>query len=204
MAEYTITFKKYLDEYAKGEAGYIIPFIDDFPPFSLGNLNYNFKDMFISRNLYKEIGAETPEMFSHYLEQVMRETAVKYVPKINIYIENFNNTVKRIQKLERTETKTYNTMNTNTSKYDHTINDKSYLNPINGDTDKLQSRNENTNITNNLDKNTKTGNDTINKSDDYMLAMFQSNADILKKVMEIENIYMEALYHLDILFMGVI
>lgn len=70
-----------------------------FPNFDLYNLDINMWKMFKEDNLYREIGAETEHLFMHYLNRLTDNLLIKYVPKINLFISNFNTLFDRKLKL---------------------------------------------------------------------------------------------------------
>lgn len=72
MAKYTLLFKEYMDV---GELPTSIDKIEMLLP--------GFKDAFIARNLYKEIGAETLELFKNRLDAV----ALRIYPKLKAQID---------------------------------------------------------------------------------------------------------------------
>lgn len=70
-----------------------------FPNFDLYNLDINMWKMFKEDNLYREIGAETEHLFMYYLNRLTDNLLIKYVPKINLFISNFNTLFDRKLKL---------------------------------------------------------------------------------------------------------
>lgn len=113
--QFTITFREYLDN-----GGLVPPILDKIPNFKIYDLDLNFKELFISRNELKEIGAETSELFYKYMIPKCNEMAIKYIPLINSFIDNF------------------------TKLFDRTVlesgkdSDSDFINPINEDNAKLQ------------------------------------------------------------------
>lgn len=61
-----------------------------FPKFDLYKLDIDMWEMFKEDNLYREIGAETEHLFMYYLNRLTDNLLIKYVPKINLFISNFN------------------------------------------------------------------------------------------------------------------
>lgn len=70
-----------------------------FPNFKLYSLDINMWEMFKEDNLYREIGAETEHLFMYYLNRLTDNLLIKYVPKINLFISNFNTLFERKLKL---------------------------------------------------------------------------------------------------------
>lgn len=156
---------------------------DLLPTFTVGNQTYNMYDLFITRYGLREIGAETEELFSEYLSIKLDEINIKYTNKINLYVDNFNNLMKRSVELERHANTTYGKQ----------IQDEDYLNPITTNNAKLQ----------NFTKEINSGADKLDENYQQVYSYFKSNPEIMKQAMEIENIYYKALDEFNILFMGV-
>ena len=97
---YTETLAEFL-QHQEGtkELQYIQDKFALFPNFDLYNLDINMWEMFKEDNLYKEIGAETEHLFMYYLNRLTDNLLIKYVPKINLFISNFNTLFDRKLKL---------------------------------------------------------------------------------------------------------
>lgn len=91
MSAITITLKEYLDI----KADLLPDIIKSFPVFKQGSVSLGFEDMFMKRNLWKEIGCETVEMFTYYLDKVLTECYTIYAPKMQTYIDNYKKLMKR-------------------------------------------------------------------------------------------------------------
>ena len=68
----------------------------------------------------------------------------------------------------------------------------------------MQERDETISSGSSTDTTKKTGSDKYNRDMELILPMFESNADIMKRALEIEDVYMLAIAELDVLFMGVL
>lgn len=53
----------------------------------MGEVTIDFVTLFENRNLYKEIGSETEELFDHNLRRLARELYVKNAIQINAYLQ---------------------------------------------------------------------------------------------------------------------
>lgn len=84
-----------------------------FPNFTLGDLNLDLKTLFLDKYSIREIGSETETMFEHYLRTTLDELAIKYVPKIQLFIANWNSIYDRKIELNESHRNSY------------------YLNPVN-------------------------------------------------------------------------
>lgn len=156
---------------------------DLLPTFIVGTQTYNLYDLFITRYGLREIGAETEELFSHYLSIKLDEINIKYSMKIEIFITNFNKLFDRKVKLERTIERTNNGNNKQTF----------YIQPI-------------TDVNGIVDSyNTENGSNTENltETEERAFSYFQSNPQIMNEILNMQNIYYTALDEFNILFMGV-
>lgn len=95
------------------------------------DLTLNLYEMFKTENYFKELGAETEQLFTWYLKKTLQQACTTYIPKMNIYLEKFNSRLlDRKISIENNETTTYNltdtdkkdTDNTNTRSIDGTTN----------------------------------------------------------------------------------
>lgn len=180
ISHYTETLEEYI---AQGGDLHKAKF-DLLPTFSVGSTSLNMYDLFITRYKLREIGAETEELFSHYLDIKLDEIMLRYVDKINLYISNFNDLMSRKVKLQQDDTTTYGKATQN----------EDYLNPItNGTGAKLQD----------FTKQVNQGSDNYHSVKEQAFGYFKSNPEILKAALEIENIYYTALEEFNILFMEV-
>lgn len=105
-----------------------------FPVFNFGENSFNMSELFLNRNKYKEIGAETDELFSQYLKNVINEALVLYYNKITIQIENIGDLMNRIVKenFERNNELYLNPINTNEPQLDSYTKDHGYNEKVYG------------------------------------------------------------------------
>lgn len=142
-----------------------------FPKFTLYNLDINMWGMFVEDNGIREIGAETEYLFERYLNRLVDNLLIKYVPKISMFIDNFNELFSRKIQLKDNGKNTY------------------FLNP-------MQDNDEAKIVMQNVDKTEVTR--------EQALLVFKSNPEILKQIMELEDIYNACLAEFSKLFMGVL
>lgn len=142
-----------------------------FPTVTIDDKEYDFAAMFEARNAYKEIGAETPEYFKAIADRRIKEAALIFVPKIDEW------------KTHLTELWTREQVNVETSA------DAYYLNPTIAALDtsgqgqpQLQSTNKST------------------YNHHIIFGQGVSNAEMLREIMDVENIFYSALEFLDNLF----
>lgn len=158
----------------------ILSLMDKFPDFVFGeDLDISMKNLFLHKFDIREIGSETEELFMHYWRERTEELLIKYVPKIKMWLDNFNDLFKFTVEL----TTTNNLTNANTNLY--------YLNPVNSNSEKLS----------NKDTNTETRTGTI-KRDVLQSVWGKTRADIMNKILEIRDVYNDCLNEFEPLFMG--
>lgn len=82
-AEYTEVFADFL----KNQPGnYLEEIFVNYPAFKAGAVTIDFVTLFKNRNLYKEIGSETEELFDHNLRRLAQELFVKNAVQINAFL----------------------------------------------------------------------------------------------------------------------
>ncbi len=90
MPNFTIYLADYLSDHALPDCLALMP--DD-------DSGCTFSDRFKMRNLYKEIGSETEEMFSYFLDMKAHEVVNKYKWKIENYISHRDTLMTRMATL---------------------------------------------------------------------------------------------------------
>lgn len=96
-ALYTRLFSDFLNEYGETpEWTAIREKFEQFPVFSIDGLNLNMYELFVDRYEIREIGSETDSIFLHHVNDTLNELLIKYVPKINLFIDSFNDSMQRI------------------------------------------------------------------------------------------------------------
>lgn len=164
-------------------------------------LTINLYDMFIQDNAMKEIGAETEQMFTYYLRKTLDEALIIYVPKINIFIENYNkDLMSRKVKLVANTKNTYNLTYQTDSKSTNANSD--FLNPAIEDSLKIQAKTKNEATDNEARRQTGTVENAGDREQAY--SWFKSNPQLLEEIMKIKHVYIEALRYFDKLFMYVL
>lgn len=83
-ADYTEVFADFLKNQPDN---YLEEIFANFPAFKAGEVTIDFVSLFKSRNLYKEIGSETEELFEHNLRRLAKELYVKNAIQINAFLE---------------------------------------------------------------------------------------------------------------------
>lgn len=180
LAQYTETLSEYIDNGGElFEEKFAL-----FPVIEIGDTEFNIKDLFIERYDLREIGAETEQLFAHYLNETLSDIIIEYVPKIEMFVANFNKLMDRKVTLSKSLTRQTGELGDN----------KYYLNPVNADsTGKLQ----------NFDTYGSNVTEGVTETNDVAYSWFKTNPEILKQVMELKNIYITALDSFEKLFLGV-
>ena len=207
MVLFTETLKQFLEHRGGDFSAPVNALFEQIPDFEYQtaggkSIKFSLKEMFIHDNLYKEIGAETEELWEYYLETRLDEVVLEYTPKIDLFLQQFgkglfNRTVdvKRIENTTGTRGVERETSGKN--------KDTSYVNPITKQSEKLTVQdvveNEYSDKAGTTDK--KAEDRTVSESRLYSI-LGSSNTQLLKEVMELKNIYVEALHKLDNLFMS--
>lgn len=208
MPLFTETLQQFLDNRGgdfSAPVNELFAQIPDFEYQTIGGktIKFSLKEMFIHDNRYKEIGAETEELFEYYLETRLDEVVVEYVPKIDLFLQQFGKRLfDRTADVQRTEKITGSLDRTRNT--DGTNKDTGYVNPITKQSEKL--------TVNDVSDNEYSDNEKLNdkRSEDRAvtetrLSVFgKTNAQLLTEVMELKNIYLEALGRLNNLFMSVV
>ena len=162
-ADYTMLYRDYVKEFGALD-------LSMFPSIEVGaGYLFTMEDLFNSRNQFKEIGAETPELFKAIAERRIREIALIYLPKIQEWLDHY------AELWSREETHSEATV------------DDYFLNPTISATTK-----------NTAPQLQSTSKSTYNHHITFGQGV--SNTAMLKEIMELENIYYEALKVFDSLF----
>lgn len=175
MEYFTIRFDEYLKQ------GYTIPDnIDDFIELDIDDNKYNIRQMFTLRNKYKEIGAETQELFKHNLEVSINEALVLFNPKLRIIQDSYLDMLKRtVEESEEIVTS-------------DDYSNQNYLQPSNTSATKL------------TDMNKSGGTRTINRTTEKSFGIFKSNAEIMETALKVNTIINDIMKYLDRNFIGTI
>lgn len=182
--------------------------LEKFPNFVFGdNINFSMKELFIERYDIREIGAETEELFLHFWKERTKKLIIKYVPKIKMWLENFNDLFKFTVKLDLNWSEKYSNGKQNTY----------YLNPVSASTGVTKTvvvdEENNTTTTTFTGGNLKT--QDVDTSDDNGQKERKISRDVLQSVwgktrpmilesiMKLEDIYNSCINEFEVLFMGV-
>lgn len=185
ISKYTETFETYLSN-TQSENEWRGLF-SKFPTFVVNkgtSIEYSLDmwDVFKRRFDLREIGAETEQLFAHYLREKIDECMIKYIPKINMFIDNFNDLFKF------TVTLKYHQEDNNDNKNTY------YLNPVNNNTENLKVQD--------VDK-SETGLERDVERDVLQSVWGKTRASILEQIMKLQSIYFECISEFEKCFMGI-
>lgn len=209
IALYTEVFKDYLEKHdVEGHFFHdtIKPKFDKFPNYTLGDLDFSFYNMFIEKYDLYEIGCETEQLFEHYLNEKLNELIVEFIPKINTYIANFETLLSRKVRLDFEN----NLVETPEGKeiFNRETKNDNYLNPIypliDGEQENVLSNNDKSQS---IDERTFDNRKTTSAATGYReqaYSYFKTNPDMLNEVMELKNIYNEAINKFERCFMVIV
>lgn len=166
--------------------------IDKFPDFWFGEsqilgTNLSFRKMFLERYDIRRIGQNSNALFIHYLREKCNELLVKYAPKMEKWLENFNELFKFTVKLERDDTGYLTNGNQNTY----------YLNPVNGTSTNLKVQD--------VDKSDRRIDRNLHTERDVLQSVWgKTRADIMEKIMDLKDIFNDCLDAFEVIFSVVI
>lgn len=179
--------KNYGEESQDSSLTEVLGLMDKFPAFVFGEtIEFEMKTLFIQKYDIREIGAETEEMFLHFWREKTNELLMKYAPKMQKWLENFDDLFKFTVKLERDET--INRTNSNKNTY--------YLNPANASTENLKVQD--------VDKSDGSNVNVFHGERDVLQSVWgKTRADIMEKILNLKDIFNDCLSEYETIFMGV-
>ena len=193
LSNYTETLETLLKNKHYGEESQdsslteVLELMGKFPNFVFGqNISFSMVDLFIKKYDIREIGSETEEMFMHFWREKTNELLMKYAPKMQKWLDNFDDLFKFTVKLEMDsgENSSYNNKNTY------------YLNPVNSATENLKVQD--------VDKTEDTNEKIIHTERDVLQSVWgKTRADIMEKILTLKDIFNDCLSEYDVIFMGV-
>ena len=165
----------------------ILAIMDKFPTFVFGeNIQISMLELFLHKYDIREIGAETEELFLHFWHERANELLIEYTPKIQMWLDHFNDLFKFTVTLEISEDIAVS--NDRDNLY--------YLNPVNtGNNLRVQEKNEN--------------NDSGEKhrvmSRDVLQSVWgKTRAQLLDQILQLKQVYNMCLNDFATIFMGIL
>lgn len=165
----------------------IINLMDKFPAFVFSDtISFTMKYLFIAKYDIREIGAEDEDLFMHFWREKTNELIMKYAPKMQKWLENFDDLFKFTVKLERDDT--FSGSNNNKNTY--------YLNPVSSNPIGLKVQD--------VDKSENQKENTFHSERDVLQSVWgKTRADIMEKILNLKDIFNDCLAEYEQLFMGV-
>lgn len=165
----------------------VLELMSKFPTFVFGeNIELSMVDLFLQKYDIREIGAETEELFLHHWREKTNELLMKYAPKMQKWLDNFDDLFKFTVKLERDITTNSSTNDKNTY----------YLNPVNANTTNLKVQDVD-------DNQTQVAISTHGERDVLQSVWGKTRADIMEKILNLKDIFNDCLSEFETIFMGV-
>lgn len=166
----------------------ILSVMEKFPSFIFGeNIEISMLSLFLDKYDVREIGAETEQLFMHFWKERADELLIEYTPKIQMWLDHFNDLFKFTVQLEYSENLGYANDRTNTY----------YLNPVTSQTENLKPQGVDT------------SGDTGRKNRKYTKDVLQSvwgktRAQLLGQILDLQSVYTMCLKDFATIFMGVL
>lgn len=154
-----------------------IPALSKFPDWNANGQTFKMSDMFDDRFKYREIGAETIEMWAQIANRYCNELVVKYGELIELQIANLNKLYDRFTTHTNTETEGV------------------FLNPINQPGTILGGTPVNGQLQ---------GYTEGKYEEDKAFGYFRTNPELMEAANKLEMLYNKVLDEMDRLFMGVL
>lgn len=165
----------------------ILGLMGKFPNFVFGDdINLSMTTLFIQKYDIREIGAPTEDLFLHFWREKTNELLMKYAPKMDKWLENFDDLFEFTVRLERDDT--YNSSGNNQNTY--------YLNPVNATATNLKVQD--------VDKNENQKATAFHSEKDVLQSVWgKTRADIMEKILNLKDIFNDCLAEYEQIFMGV-
>ena len=164
----------------------ILGLMDKFPAFVFSDtINFSMKTLFIQKYDIREIGAPTEDLFMHFWREKTNELLMKYAPKMQKWLDNFDDLFEFTVRLTRDDTENLSNNNKNTY----------YLNPINGVTENLKVQD--------VDKAENQRAVAFHSERDVLQSVWgKTRADIMEKILNLKDIFNDCLNEYELIFMG--
>ena len=196
LAVFTETLEKCLENQGYGTDSQsailteILGLMGKFPTFVFElpdetSINLPMLTMFLDKYDIREIGAETEELFLHFWREKTNELLVKYAPKMQKWLENFNDLFKFTVELKRVDTNDFSNSNQNTY----------YLNPANQSTENLKVQD--------VDKSNGGSYTRFEQTRDVLQSVWgKTRAKLMEEILDLKDIFNDCLAEFETIFMG--
>lgn len=165
----------------------ILSLMDKFPDFVFNDdIEISMKNLFLQKYDIREICCEDTELFLHFWKERTNELLIRYVPKIQMWLDNFNDLFKFTVRL------TISDSNTTTDNTQNTY----YLNPVNNSAQNLKVQD--------VDKSDNEGTSVRTIQRDALQSVWgKTRAALMKQILELKDIYYDCLLAYENIFLGV-
>ena len=194
----------------------VIAVMNKFPDFVFGqNIRLSMLNLFLEKYDIREIGSETEELFLHFWKERANELVIKYVPKMTMWLNNFNDLFKFTVQLtindSANNSKSGTRQNANHFVDDNQSQNTYYLNPANASTPNLKVDDVDKNETDNIRDETRSENHNDSETrqriitrDVLQTVWGKTRADILNKIFQLQDVFNECIKEFETIFMGVL
>ena len=165
----------------------ILEVMRKFPDFEFDEFTLSMETMFIEKYDIRKIGSPTLELFLHFWKEKANELLVRFAPKMEKWLENFNDLFKFTVQLTKLQSEAISRNGTN----------KYFLNPASSSTENLKVQ----------DVDTSNGQvSTIkNETRDVLQSVWgKTRADIMEKILNLKDIFNDCLHEFETIFLGVL
>lgn len=189
--------KNYGEESEDSSLTEVLELLRQFPDFDFQSdsvhIEFTMETLFMQAYDIREIGAETEELFIHNWREKTNDLLMKWVPRIKMWIDNFNDLFKFTVKLQLSENR-----NSSDSGSDSNTN-KYFLNPASASTENLKVQDVDTSNS----SNSRSGSMSRGMSRDVLQTVWgKTRAMILDQIFNLQQVYLECLYEFEPIFMG--
>ena len=165
----------------------VLEIMREFPDFEFDDFTLSMETMFVEKYDIRQIGSETIVLFMHFWKEKANELLVKYAPKMQKWLENFNDLFKFTVSLTKTESEGISRNGTN----------KYFLNPASSSTENLKVQD--------VDTNQGQVNRNKNERRDVLQSVWgKTRADIMEKILNLKDIFNDCLQEFETIFLGVL
>lgn len=179
--------KNYGEESQDSSLTEVLELMEKFPTFVFGeDISLDMTTLFLQKYDIREIGAETEELFLHFWREKTNELLMKYAPKMQKWLENFDDLFKFTVRLSKTQTREGTDNNKNTY----------FLNPVNTNPSNLKVQD--------VDTSNSDFDHTISEERDVLQSVWgKTRADIMEKILNLKDIFNDCLSEYEVIFMGI-
>ena len=179
--------KNYGEESQDSSLTEVLGLMDKFPTFVFGEeISLDITTLFLQKYDIREIGAETEELFLHFWREKTNELLMKYAPKMQKWLENFDDLFKFTVQLKKKQTRVGEDNSKNTY----------FLNPVNVNPENLKVQD--------VDTNNSDFDHTIEETRDVLQSVWgKTRADIMEKILNLKDIFNDCLSEYEVIFMGI-